>query len=507
MFLKLLFKFTFTTFLFFGITFVVSGQSRSAELPDTTLSRMMREWFQTIEAGKEDEIKRFVETRFSANALRSQPDAAQMFRKVYEQSGGLEIVQVTPPAGEFPMAILAKSKRGEHYVRITVGTDNFEKEKLAGLGVDRTENPAIPKLSEINQSLSDAEMIAAVKREIERRAAAKDFSGVVLLAKDDRILLQTAHGLADVENKIPNSMETKFHLASTGKMFTAVAVAQLVKAGKMSYEDTVAKLLPDFPNQEMARKITVHQLLTHTAGMGTFFGSPGYDENRTFRRSTEEISVYENEKLYFEPGARWRYSNAGYSLLGAIIERVSEKTYLEYVRENIFKPLKMRDTDTNQPDEIAKGAAILYTQSPADPLGIEAFTPNRKILKSHATGFGDGSATALDLFKFARAYRTGKLLGRATTEQIATGKISDSDKGDSRWGYGIRERIINDSIVRGHSGGGRTDVQMLWENGYTVIVQTNRVPLPATALSNEIIAFLTKQLKMRGESKMNNQKN
>jgi CubicO group peptidase (beta-lactamase class C family) len=127
-------------------------------------------------------------------------------------------------------------------------------------------------LSEINQSMTDAEIVAAVKKEVERRAAAGDFSGVVLVAKDDRILLETAHGFADVENKIRNTMQTKFHLASVGKMFTAVAVAQLVKAGKLSYEDTVAKLLPDFPNQEMARKITIHHLLTHTAGMGTFSG-------------------------------------------------------------------------------------------------------------------------------------------------------------------------------------------------------------------------------------------
>jgi hypothetical protein len=104
------------------------------------------------------------------------------------------------------------------------------------------------------------------------------------------------------------------------------------------------------------------------------------------------------------------------------------------------------------------------------------------------------------LFKFARAYRQGKLLGEAVTEKIAAGKVSDGDKNTSRWGYGIRERVINDSIVRGHSGGGRTDLQMLWASGYTVIVQTNKVPSPATALSNEIIAFLTKQLKMRNKS-------
>jgi D-alanyl-D-alanine carboxypeptidase len=498
---KFLYKLTGITFLFFALTFAVFGQAQNAELPDTALGKIMRQWFQIIEAGKEDEIKRFVETHFSANALRNQPNAARLFRKVQEQSGGLEILRFTPPVGESPMTILAKSRRGEHFVRITAALDRIESEKLAGFGIDKTGNPTKPKLSEINQSLSDAEIISAIKKEVERRADAGDFSGVVLLAKDDRILLEAEHGFADVENKIPNTTRTKFHLASVGKMFTAVAIAQLVKAGKLSYKDTVAKLLPDFPNQEMARKITVHQLLTHTAGMGTFFWSPGYDENRTFRNATEEIPVYKDEKLHFEPGLRWRYSNAGFSLLGAIIERVSGKTYLEYLRENIFKPLRMRDTDTNEPGEIAANAAVLFTQSPDDPLGIEPFVPNQKIRSSHATGFGDGSATALDLFKFARAYRKGKLLGAAVIEEIATGKVSNDDKGTSRYGYGITEKTINGSIVRGHTGGGRTDVQMLWASGYTVIVQTNKVPPPATALSNEIIAFLTKQLEMRNKPK------
>jgi hypothetical protein len=123
----------------FALTFAVFGQDQQMELPDTALGKIVREWFQIIEAGKEDEIKEFIETRFSANALRNQPNAAHLFRKVHEQSGGLEILRVAPPTGEFPMTILAKSKKGERFVRITVGLDGGEKEKLAGLGIDKTE--------------------------------------------------------------------------------------------------------------------------------------------------------------------------------------------------------------------------------------------------------------------------------------------------------------------------------------------------------------------------------
>jgi hypothetical protein len=101
------------------------------------------------------------------------------------------------------------------------------------------------------------------------------------------------------------------------------------------------------------------------------------------------------------------------------------------------------------------------------------------------------------LFKFVRAYRAGALFGRETTETVAAGKIPEDERNQSRWGYGIKERIINGEIVRGHSGGGRTDVQMLWNAGYSVIVQTNQTPPPVTALSNEIVGFLAAQTRLR----------
>lgn len=474
------------------VSSISQNQPPQNELPDTTLGKIVGEWFAVVENGKEEEIKRFVETKFSTNALKNQPNTQAYFRKLHEQSGGLEIIKVTPPAGEFPMSIIVKSKRGGRFARITVGLDRNEQEKLAGLGVDKTENPVAPKLSETTRQLSDEEIVSAIKAEVEKRASAGDFSGVVLVAKGDKILLHTAHGLADVENKIPNGLPTKYHLASVGKMFTAVSIAQLVKAGKLSYEDTVGTILPDFPNEEI-KKITIHQLLTHTAGMGTFFWSPGIVPGKVYRNAAEEMSVYKDEKLAFAPGNRWRYSNAGFSLLGAVIEKVSGKTYLEYIRENIFKPLDMHDKDSGSAAQIS----VLYNQSPDDPLGIEAYKPVRGIIDTLGTGFGGGFLNTGDLFKFARAYRTGKLLDAATIEQIAKGKVSENDKGDSRWGYGIKERDINGELVRGHSGGGRTDVQMLWNSDYTVIVQTNKTPLPATALSGEIISFITKQLQLR----------
>jgi len=470
------------------------------ELPDTTAGKILRKWFAVIDSGNEEELKRFVADNFSANAFRFQRSAADyvaFFRKLHEQSGGLEIVQVRPESVGRPLSIIARSKRGGHFALVQAGPDNAEKEKLFGLGVEKAESPFAPKLAELLQKLSEQQMIAAIKKDLDRRAAAGDFSGVVLIAKDDRILLHKAYGFADRERKIPNNLDTTFHLASVGKMFTAVAIAKLFKEGKLSYTDTVARVFPEYPNKAVAEKVTIRQLLTHTAGFGTFFESPGFVKGRTYANATDEIPVYSNEKLFFEPGARWRYSNAGYSLLGAIIEHVTGKPYLQYIRETILQPLGMTQTDRNSPGKVAPNTSILYTQSENDPLGLEPYLPDKTLVNTQARGFGDGFSTARDLFKFLRAYRTGKLLGPEAIAEMVNSKVNIDANGTRRYAYGIQESDSNGQVVRGHSGGGRTDAQMLWDSGYTIIMQINANPPAVTAVSNEIINFITKQNAMR----------
>ena len=460
----------------------------------------MRQWFAVIQSGEEQEIKSFVEGHFSSNAFRRQQSAAEyvaLFRKLHEQSGGLDVVRVSPGGGDQPISVIARSRRGQHYALIRAGLDTEEKGKLAGLGADKAADPDAPRLSYTTQPLSEAEAIAAIRRDLDRRAAAGDFSGVALIARDDEILVLRAYGYADREAKIPNTRDTKFHLASVGKMFTAVAIAQLVRAGKLSFTDTIAKVLPDYPNKEVAGKVTIHQLLTHTAGFGTFFESPGFVRGKTYRNSTEEIAVYQDEQLFSPPGTRWRYSNAGYSLLGAIVERLSGKPYLEYVRENIFRPLGMRDTYINPGGRGARKISVFYTQSPLDPLGLEPYVADRTLSGAQPTGFGGGFSTAPDMLKFLRAYRTGKLLGDEMTLKVAQGKFDLDDKGARRWAYGMSESVVNGETVRGHQGGSRADVQMLWESGYTVIVLLNAIPPPVNAISNDITAFITSQRAMR----------
>jgi CubicO group peptidase (beta-lactamase class C family) len=475
-------------------------ETQKPEFPATSFGKIVAEWMKIMDHGSEAEIKNFVANNFSSEGIRSQNITETVFvvRKLQKQSGGLEILSVTPPSGSYGMTMRVKSKRGDYYAEIAVGEDSREPNKIIGFGIWKRNPPnENSQIVWTEKTLRESEMIEEIKRQIAARAANGKFSGVVLIARDDKILLQVAHGLAERSFNVQNNLNTKFNLASVGKMFTATAIAQLVKQGKVSYTDKLIKHLPDFPNKSAAEKITIHQLLTHSAGLGTLFGSPGYQRLRRYRSSQDEVSAFADEPLFFEPGERWRYSNAGYVTLGAVIERVSGMNYVDYVRENIFKPLGMNDTDSYAHDEVVPNMSVLYVQSPDDPLGIEPFVADHILAGFRGNAEGGGYSTALDLLKFARAYRTGKLHGEDALQTIINSKVDEDGKNKSFWGYGVKETASNGEIVRGHSGGGRTHLQMLWNSGYTVIVQTNTVPPPVTVLSNEIVNFMTKQIEMR----------
>jgi CubicO group peptidase (beta-lactamase class C family) len=465
-------------------------------LPDSTIGTILREWFAAVNSGDSAQIRKFVDSRFSANAFRYQRSADQyaaFFNKLYGQSGGLKIVTVFPHRPPQPIAVLAKSKRGGRYIRVLAGLDDAENGKLFGMGAERARSPNAKKLGDIAEPMSESDMIVAIERQLDGLAAEGDLSGVILIARDDRILIERAFGMADREAKIPNTLDTKFGIASVGKMFTAVAITQLAEAGKLSFDDTVEKVLPDYPNKDVGSRVTIKQLLTHSAGMGTFFESPGFVMGKEFPNTTAEIEVYKDEKLFFEPGTRWRYSNAGYSLLGAIIERLSSKTYLEYIRENIFKPLGMRDTYTNSPGKAAPNSSVFYTQSDNDPLGLESYIADRNFAAAMASSFGGCCSTARNMFRFLRAYRTGQLLGPQMTDALFSYKVNTSPKETQRYAYGAFETDFNGEIVRGHSGGSRVDVRMLWNSGYTVIVMTNQFPPVASTISSDIVNFITRQ--------------
>src|SRR5262245_47806759 len=183
-----------------------------------------------------------------------------------------------------------------------------------------------------------------------QRAKAGSFAGVVLVVRDGTPVLEQASGLADRARNVANAVDTRFNVGSVAKTFTAVAIAQLVEAGTLSFDDPIGKYLSGF-RPEVADRVTIGQLLTHTSGLGDVF-------MRWHPTAPAQLAVSDlltrivEEPLQFEPGSRFAYSNSGYVVLGAVIEAVAGQSYYTYVRAHVFKPAGMTRTGWYTPDQV-----------------------------------------------------------------------------------------------------------------------------------------------------------
>ena len=228
----------------------------------------------------------------------------------------------------------------------------------------------------------------------------------MLIAKDGKPIFSEAYGLADREHKTPNTLKTRFRIGSMNKMFTAVATLQLVQAGKLELNDPLGKYLTDYPNKNVATKVTIHHLLTHTGGTGDIFG-PDFDTHRLELRTLQDyVKLYGKRDLKFEPGSQWDYSNYGFVLLGVIIEKVSGQSYYDYVREHIYVPAGMTSTGSEPEDQAVSDRSVGYTKM--DSSG--QWKPNTDSLPYRGTSAGGGYSTVEDLAHFAAALEANKLL-------------------------------------------------------------------------------------------------
>src|SRR5208282_4515945 len=277
---------------------------------------------------------------------------------------------------------------------------------------------AIPHPAAFIHRMNEAEALQALRAYLDQAATADRFSGTALVAKNGKPVFTAVYGMADREKKIPNKLDTKFRIGSMNKMFTATAVLQLVQAGKINLTDPLSKYLPDYPNKEVASKVKIHQLLTHTGGTGDFFG-PEFDKHRLELRSLQDyVKLYGELGLVFKPGSRWEYSNYGFLLLGLVVQKASGQDYYDYVRVHIFKPAGMNSTDSLPEDQTVPGRSVGYTKMDAS-----GERPNVDTLPYRGTSAGGGYSTVEDLLAFANALENHKLLDAKNLDLLTTGKM------------------------------------------------------------------------------------
>lgn len=362
------------------------------------------------------------------------------------------------------------------------------------------------------RGLSQSQTIGALKAELRRETAAGRFSGAVLIARHDRPVFEAAYGYANRAKKIPNSVDTKFHFGSMGKMFTATAVLQLVQQGKIGLNDPISKFLPDYPNKRVAA-VTIYQLLTHTGGTGDIFG-PQFDANRSRLETLKDyVALYGHRDLVFEPGSRWDYSNYGFILLGRIIEVVSGQSYYDYVRQHVFGPARMQSTGNRPEDQNVPDLAVGYTRlglhgrapgpGPGAPM-MRGPGPGRRgpgpmpsgplqstegMLPYRGTSAGGGYSTVGDFLRFAAALRSHKLLDAHYTELLTSGEVLTPRPG-IKYAFGFEDETTPDGVrLYGHGGGspgmnGR--LAIFRKSGYVVVALANLDPPAADAIAQFI---------------------
>jgi CubicO group peptidase (beta-lactamase class C family) len=307
---------------------------------------------------------------------------------------------------------------------------------------------------------------------VDKAAAADKFSGVVLVAKDGTPLLSRAWGMADPAKGIANRPDTKFNLGSINKLFTHVAIGQLAAAGKLSLSDTIAKHLPDL-QVPSADKITIEQLLQHRSGLGDIFGPKFMTSHASIRKLSDYVPLFAGAPLSFEPGADQKYSNAGFVILGLIIEKVSGQSYYDYSRDHITKPAGMTDTASYAIDEDVPNRAIgLTKRGPDGPL--PARQSNINTLPARGSSAGGGYSTAADMLRFSQALLGDKFLPKRWTDWTFTGKLDAPG-----------QRNIGVA-------GGAPGINAVLEIAppYTVIVMSNFDPPAAMEVGSEVRQLL-----------------
>ncbi|WP_238885275.1 serine hydrolase [Clostridium sp. YIM B02551] len=303
---------------------------------------------------------------------------------------------------------------------------------------------------------------------IREKAEKQEFSGVVLIMQRGKEIFSGCYGYADKSWKVPNTIETRFRIASISKMFTAVAILQLIEEGKIDFDTKVTEYL-ELSNTKIPKEVDVESLLTHTSGIGDYYDESLGDEEweriwsripiYKIRTNSDYLSLFKDKDPINEVGKKYHYNGAGYILLGLIIEKASGVSYFDYVRKNVFNKIGMKDSDFLSIDKVYERVAEGYEAIRNSDGEIIEWSKNIYTTTPDAASDGGATSTAHDLIKFIKALRNNNLLGERLSKEMFIPKVIDEEANGARgyaWMYGYGNSFVlnqENNIVRcGHTG-------------------------------------------------------
>jgi CubicO group peptidase (beta-lactamase class C family) len=437
----------------------------AADKSAAPLGEQRAEAFLKILSAPAAEQRTFVQDNFTQAAIeqRGLETLVQFLTRVREDLGTAPPRSVRALGDRVEFGI--RKADGEN-LRFTVMLGPPPESKIDGFTLMPGEaaGPEQPVQNEPAPAVAEAELPKAIANLMDRHKA-KGFTGTVIVALKGKPLFAQAYGEADRTSHRANSLDTPFNLASLNKMFTAVLVAQLQEQGKLAFSDKVGKFLRDWPQADVRDKISIDNLLTHTSGLGMYWG-PAHDAKATTLDTVAEYcALFRDNAPAAEPGKRFQYSNNGYVLLGLIAERISGKDYYALVRERIYRPAGMRHSGHYLGTDSASGFALGY-----DANG----KPTTSDMALRGSPAGGGYASANDLLRFATALEDGKLLSKTTLAKMTSGYARMGE--DMAYGYGFGVTRGKEKHY-GHTGGtpgADASFEVFPESGYVAIVLSNQ---------------------------------
>lgn len=474
---------------FFPLAFIAPiAMAASATLSGTPAGNLGSELIQHVNADTPAQVRQWVPTILSAAIAKSdQLDFVQKLTGATRDSGGLDVVDVqTDPRQPGLLEVAVKARRNGQRALFVLSADPGHPGKLAMADLVPMQDPALyadwPK-----GAVSPREMQRLIHTALDRLVKTGDFSGCITVFDGRRTVFDECRGLAERNFSVPVDDQTKFHIGSIDKMFTAVAIAQLIEAGKLSWNATLAQLLPEYPDHAIAEKITVWQLLHHTAGLGDFLVPEYFRYRGQFVNQADYLDLIARQPKIGKPGGSWNYSNAGYVLLGRIIEKASGENYFAYIQRHVFAPAGMSDSGFDTLEDITPHLSVGYFRD-----GVFSSDWKADWMKIPFKGgpAGGGYSTNADLLRFAKALREGKLVEPAT---LATMFENEVPAGPGAYAAGFGDRSSHGRHIRGHAGGIEgtdADLQMVWETGAAVALTSNEGPSQTWLLAEHIADLL-----------------
>ena len=453
----------------------------STVLPQDRAGARIQSFIGVINSGDPDRVRRFIDEECGGEFRKAIPleDHISTALGFLRDTGGIEFYSVrtfTPERPGMTVVIVKDANLGSFWA-LTFRFGPAPDVLVTGLGI----NSARPPAGLVEPPLAEKEALDEVRTLVAGLKKKDWFSGTLLVARGADVLLTDVAGEASKAFHVPNNIDTKFNLGSMNKMFTATAVARLVEAGRLSFDDPISKWVDEtWLPKTVTDKITVRHLITHTSGLGSYFNDV-YDKSSRalFRKLDDYKPLIKDEKPAFTPGERFQYSNTGMFLLGVIIEKVTGEDYFEHIRKVIYGPAGMTDSDCYEMDYPVENLAIGYSPDWKSPYKWQN-NLYKHVLKGGPAG--GGFSTVKDLHRFALALLGGKLVTKPTLETLWT------DFKGANYGYGFTVVQSPGGKAVGHAGGFpgiNSQLDIYLDSGYIVAAMSNH-DNGASPLANKI---------------------